>query len=121
MATKSKKNVRKDQAGTVSDSPVVSEGKADSRAAGPDTVDEATAIERFLRLERDWQNSDGHEKIEPCPPGWQKALWKKRVGVQESDESVEERYNATVERCGLNMPLLLQEILRELMYLRAGK
>lgn len=97
MATKSKKNVRKDQAGTVSDSPVNDEVKADSRAAGPDTLDRPTATE------------------------WQKALWKKQVGVQESTESVEERYNATVERCGLNMPLLLQEILRELMYLRAGK
>jgi hypothetical protein len=75
MATKSKKNVIKDQAGKVSDSPVICEGKADSRAAGPDTI----------------------------------------------DESVEERYNAAVERCGLNMPLLLQEILREVMYLRAGK
>jgi hypothetical protein len=75
MATKSKKNVIKDQAGKVSDSPDACEVKADSRAAGPDTI----------------------------------------------DESVEERYNAAVERCGLNMPLLLQEILREVMYLRAGK
>lgn len=97
MATKSKKNVRKDQAGTVSDSPLDDEVKADSRAAGPDTVDG------------------------PCPPEWKMALWKKQVGVQESAESVEDRYNAAVERCGLNMPLLLQEILRELMYLRAGK
>lgn len=105
MATKSKKNVRKDQAGKVSDSPVNDEVKADSRAAGPDTLDEPTAIERFLRRESDWKQ----------------ALWKKQVGVQESDGSVEERYNTTVERCGLNMPLLLQEILRELMYLRAGK
>ena len=97
MATKSKKIVRKDQAGMVSDSPINDEVKADSIAAGPDTLDKPAAME------------------------WQKALWKKQVGVQESNESVEERYNATVERCGLNMPLLLQEILRELMYLRAGK
>jgi hypothetical protein len=97
MATKSKKNVIKDQAGKVSDSPDACEVKADSRAAGPDTLDKPTATE------------------------WQKALWKKQVGVQESNESVEERYNDAVERCGLNMPLLLQEILREVMYLRAGK
>ena len=54
-------------------------------------------------------------------PEWQKAHWKKMMGTQESMESVDDRYNATIERCGLNMPLLLQEILRELMYLRAGK
>lgn len=54
-------------------------------------------------------------------PEWQKAHWKKMMGPQESMESVDDRYNATIERCGLNMPLLLQEILRELMYLRAGK
>ena len=116
MTTKRKKNVSKDQAGKVSDSPANDEVKADSRAAGPDTLDEPTAIEKFLRREVEERRT-----IKPCTPEWQKALWKKQVGVQESDESVEERYNATVERCGLNMPLLLQEILRELMYLRAGK
>lgn len=78
MATKSKKNVRNDQ--------------ADSRAAGTDT--EPTPRPPF-------------QPVKPHP--------------EESDESVEDRYNAAVERCGLNMPLLLQEILRELMYLRAGK
>lgn len=54
-------------------------------------------------------------------PDWQMAHWKKLMGPQESTESVDDRYNAVIERCGLNMPLLLQEILRELMYLRAGK
>lgn len=54
-------------------------------------------------------------------PDWQMAHWKKLMGPQESMESVDDRYNAIIERCGLNMPLLLQEILRELMYLRAGK
>lgn len=96
MATKSKKNVRKDQAGTVSDSPVICEGKADSRAAGPDTPVDTV-------------------------PDWKLAHWKKMIGPQESMESVDDRYNAIIERCGLNIPLLLQEILRELMYLRAGK
>lgn len=54
-------------------------------------------------------------------PDWKLAHWKRMVGPQESTESVDDRYNAIIERCGLNMPLLLQEILRELMYLRAGK
>ena len=54
-------------------------------------------------------------------PDWQMAHWKKMMGPQESMESVDDRYNAIIERCGLNMPLLLQEILRELMYLRSGK
>lgn len=54
-------------------------------------------------------------------PDWQMAHWKRMVGPQESMESVDDRYNAIIERCGLNMPLLLQEILKELMYLRSGK
>lgn len=54
-------------------------------------------------------------------PDWQMSHWKKMMGPQESMESVDNRYNAIIERCGLNMPLLLQEILRELMYLRSGK
>ena len=35
--------------------------------------------------------------------------------------SVEDEYNRIIEKAGLNMPMLLQAILKELMLLRAGK
>lgn len=41
--------------------------------------------------------------------------------VKESACTVEERYSRAIERCGLNIPLLLQEILHEVMLWRAGK
>ena len=34
---------------------------------------------------------------------------------------VEDEYNRIIEKAGLNMPMLLQAILKELMLLRAGK
>lgn len=45
------------------------------------------------------------------------------MGTQDQDRpgTVEERYERAVERCGLNIPLILHEILHEVMLWRAGK
>lgn len=41
--------------------------------------------------------------------------------VEELSGTVEERYSRAIERCGLNIPLILHEILHEVMLWRAGK
>lgn len=41
--------------------------------------------------------------------------------VQDLSGTVEERYERAIERCGLNIPLILHEILHEVMLWRAGK
>lgn len=40
--------------------------------------------------------------------------------VAPEGNDVESEYNNKIEKCGLNMPMLLQEILHELMLLRAS-
>lgn len=49
-----------------------------------------------------WNYADATAKIEPIA-------------------SVEDEYNRIIEKAGLNMPMLLQAILKELMLLRARK